>query len=203
MLIERDAQATGRPWGYTPDGAPWRIAILEPNLCSVKTCHVPMLICERVYRESPDAIAAAQVFNTDRFNKGQYFAQFASALDIVRDGKVKFRLRYKISKIMHEYANCIVSHHVDNAQNYLYYEAIYGAYPLIHNSDLLGDCGYRYRDFDCADGAGALTTAMAHHDADLDTYRARGRDFLKTLDPCGDDNVALYTAAIRDCFAQA
>jgi len=41
---------------------------------------------------------------------------------------------------------------------------------------------------------------MACHDAELDAYRARSRAFLKTLDPCGEANVAQYTAAIRDCF---
>ena len=200
LLIERDAQATGRPWGYKPDGAPWRIAIMEPNRCSVKTCHVPMLICEEVYRRQPQVLAAMQVFNADLFRREGYFAHFAAALDVVRSGLVTFRPRYKISRIMHDLAHCIVSHHVDNAQNYLYYEALHGGFPLIHNSALLADCGYRYRDLDCEDGARALLAAMACHEAELDGYRARSRAFLKTLDPCGEANVAQYSAAIRDCF---
>jgi len=196
-LIDRE------DWGYQPDGGPWRVAIMEPNIASVKTSHVPLLVCEQAFHRHPQSIAAVHVFNADRFRKGRYFAQFAAGLDIVRRGLVTFQPRYQTGVILRDHANCIVSHHFENAQNYLYYEAIHGGYPLIHNSAMLGDCGYRYRDFDCDDGARALIEAVAGHDADLDGYRIRGRAFLKTLDPCGEARIACYSAAIADCFNQS
>lgn len=200
LLIERDAAARGLTWGYRPGSAAWRIAVMEPNRCSVKTAHVPLLICEQVVRSHPDALAAIHVFNTDHFRKGQNFGQFAAGLDCVRRALVRFRPRIKVTRILHDDADCIVSHHVDNAQNYLHYEAIHGGYPLIHNSDMLGGCGYRYDDFDCEGGAQALIAAIARHDAELDAYRASARAFLQTLDPCDEANIACYSAAIAACF---
>ncbi len=44
--------------------------------------------------------------------------------------------------------NPCLCHQWENAQNYVYYEALHAGYPLIHNSHLLDDCGYRYHNFD-------------------------------------------------------
>ena len=61
----------------------------------------------------------------------------------------------------------------ENGQNYLYYDVLYGGYPLIHNSTLIGDAGYYYPDFDSAAGGRALLEAWLHHDERLDDYRAK------------------------------
>ena len=62
---------------------------------------------------------------------------------------------------------------LENGQNYLYYDVLYGGYPLIHNSTLIGDAGYYYPDFDSAAGGRALLEAWLHHDERLDDYRAK------------------------------
>ncbi len=79
---------------------------------------------------------------------------------------------------------------------HLYYEVFYGNYPLIHNSDLLGGCGYRYADFDCEDGGVAYLRAREVHDGNLANYRADAGKFLRTLDPLNPVNVAEYRAAL-------
>ena len=94
-----------------------------------------------------------------------------------------------------------MSHHWHNAQNYVYYEALYGGYPLIHNSDLLGGCGYRYDSFDSEDGGLAILQAHASHDAGLESYRANAVKLLAQLDPVNPANIASYTAAIEDAIS--
>lgn len=194
-------EAAAPDWGYRPGGGRWRIAVLEPNISTVKTNHIPLLICDVVHRTRPGLMAQVQVYNADRFGKAGYFAQFAASLDVVRCGLVRFEPRYPTGSILAGQGVAIVSHHYENAQNYLYYEALYGGYPLIHNSDQLGDCGYRYRDCDCDDGARALLAAVGGHDAALDGYRAQGRAFVATLDPGDGPNIARYGAAIAEVFA--
>lgn len=196
-LIEADGATA-----YRPGNGAWRIAIMEPNISTVKTCHVPLLVCEQMYRARADLLSGVRVYNADRFMKGRYFAQFAAGFDIVRAGLVSFAPRTKTSVVLLEQANCVVSHTCDNAQNYLYYEMLHGGYPLIHNSGYLGDCGYRYRDLDCDDGARVAIAGLAQHDADLDAYRSKAHAFLKTLDPLGDANIAIYGAAIAEVRAQ-
>ena len=64
---------------------------------------------------------------------------FARALDIVNHGMATFEGRFAIYEYMAHYGDGIVSHHWENGQNYLYYEALYGGYPLIHNSEFIRD----------------------------------------------------------------
>jgi hypothetical protein len=202
ILIERAAlrSAPGRPFCYTPGRMQWRLAILEPNICMVKTSHIPMLVADVAYRQAPSFIEVLRVYNSFHLKSDAQFAGFATSLDLVRHGLASFEARFATHEIMTLHADALVSHHWENAQNYLYYEVLYGGYPLIHNSELLGDCGYRYSAFDPQEGALALRQAFAEHDRRLDDYRRTARAFLKTLDPLAQRNVEQYSAAIAQLY---
>ncbi|KVW66591.1 DUF2827 domain-containing protein [Burkholderia ubonensis] len=202
LLVERAVgrSASARPFGYAPGRARWRLAILEPNLCMVKTSHVAMLLADVAYRQSPGFIDVLRVYNTFHLKNDPLFVGFATSLDLVRHGLASFEARFPTYEIMGQHADAIISHHWENAQNYLYYEALHGGYPLIHNSTLLGNCGYRYADFDPQDGALALRQAFAGHDAQFDDYRRTAREFLKTLDPHAEHNVEQYGAALAELY---
>ncbi|WP_428983382.1 DUF2827 family protein [Paraburkholderia diazotrophica] len=73
---------------------------------------------------------------------------------------------------------------------------------MIHNSHLIGECGYRYRNFDCEEGGRALQAAFAGHDANLDVYRRTARDFLRGLDPENEVNVRVYSDAIAALYEE-
>lgn len=195
-LVDRSANEIGRPFAYQPGAKRWRLAILEPNLCSVKTCHLPMLLCEVAYRSAPREIQYMYVFNALALKEHSTFIGYARSLSIVRHGAGSFEGRLPVFQIMTELADAVVSHHWENGQNYLYYEMLHGGFPLIHNSAFLGTCGYRYNDYDPEDGALALLRAKAEHDLNLDSYRAEAREFLKTLDPLNPVNVQNFETAI-------
>ncbi|RKP45149.1 DUF2827 domain-containing protein [Trinickia fusca] len=202
LLLERAASrsAQNRAFGYTPGRSQWRLAILEPNICMVKTSHISMLVADVAYRQSPHFIEVLRVYNSFHLKDEPLFFGFATSLDLVRHGLASFEARFAIYEVMTSQADAIISHHWENAQNYLYYEALYGGYPLIHNSALLGDCGYRYTDFDPQEGALALRQAFAEHDGRLDDYNRAARTFLKTLDPVAERNVEQYSMAIADLY---
>ncbi len=202
VLLERAvaAYADGRRFGYVPGRSRWRIAVMEPNICSVKTCHLPLLVADSAHRMSPTAIEILRVFCADKIRDNSVFIAFAQSTDLVRQGLATFEGRYPIADIMGPMADAIVSHHWENGQNYLYYEALHGGFPLIHNSSLLEGCGYRYADFDPEDGGHALIQAFRQHDRTLDSYRADARKLLDRLDPTSPANVASYSAAIASLF---
>ncbi|MCJ2013050.1 DUF2827 domain-containing protein [Methylobacterium sp. J-076] len=202
LLLERAAAARGGglSFRYQPGRARWRVAILEPNLCSVKTSHIPLLACEAAYRMRPSLLETVRVFNTDAMRENAVFVRFARALDLIDNGMASFEGRLPIIDIMGPFADAIVSHHWENGQNYLYYEALYGGFPLIHNSALIDGCGYRYTDFDPEDGGRAMLQAFMQHDLNLETYLADGRNLLARLDPTSDANVRLYSEAIAGLF---
>lgn len=183
-------------FGYRAGRRRWRVGMVEPNVCMVKTSHIPMLSCEVAHRTDPDMIERMVCYNTFHMRDQPMFNGFANSLDIVRHGLATFEGRFPIYEVLGPSVDALVSHHWENGQNYVYYEALYGGYPLIHNSHLIDDCGYRYHGFDCEEGGQALLRAFAQHDLQLPDYRARAARLLARLDPESDVNVGIYTAAI-------
>lgn len=195
-LIDKASKDFGKPFAYKPGKKRWRLAILEPNICSVKTCHLPMILCDVAHRRNPELIEHVNVFNGLALKEHASFVTFARSLDIVQQGIATFDGRFPLYQVMSLMSDMIVSHHWENAQNYLYYEALHGGFPLIHNSTMLGDCGYYYKDFDPEDGASALLQAMAEHDRNLVNYQREARAFLRTLSPDNPENIAAYESAV-------
>lgn len=187
-------------FGYQPGRKRWRMGMFEPNVCMVKTSHIPMLVCEAAHRAQPDITERVQVYNTVHLKEDPVFNGFANSLNIVRHGIASFEGRFPIWHLLSKQTDAVISHQWENAQNYVYYEALYGGYPLIHNSHLIAGCGYRYHGFDCEEGGKVLCDAFAVHDENLAQYRAQAREFLATLDPLAQTNVATYTQVIEQLY---
>ncbi|MDR5739853.1 MULTISPECIES: DUF2827 domain-containing protein [unclassified Caballeronia] len=202
MLLEKDARnlPEGLSFGYQPGKRRWRVGIFEPNVSMVKTSYVPLLACECAHRADPNVLDAVRVYGTAKLKEQPTFIEFARNLDVVRHNLASFEARFPFAQIVPREIDAIVSHQWENAQNYLYYEALHGGYPLIHNSDMIGDCGYRYHGFDCEDGGRALREAFERHDANLEAYRATARAFLRTLDPLYEANIRAYSEALDALF---
>jgi hypothetical protein len=187
----------GLRFGYQPGKPRWRVCCFEPNMCMVKTCITPMLVCEEAYRKAPQMFEFIRICNALKAKENPAFVRFARSLDIVNHGIASFEGRFAIFEYMAHFGDCIVSHHWENGQNYLYYEALYGGYPLIHNSEFIRDLGYFYPDFDCQAGGEALVRALEVHDTNLEQYKAKSAEFLKTLDIQCQPNIASYTNELQ------
>ncbi len=201
-LVDRSAETLNPPraFGYKPGRKRWRLAILEPNICMVKTAQLAMLVCDMAHRAEPTFIGRMMVHNTVQLKEQAPFIKFAQGLDLVRHGLALFEPRFAVYEIMTTTADAVVSHHWENGQNYVYYEALHGGYPLIHNSTLIGGCGYYYPDFNCDEGALALRQAFHGHDRNLDAYKREARSFLELLNPESERNIANYSAALQSLF---
>lgn len=202
-VIDR-ASATltnGETFGYKPGRKKWRLGIFEPNICMVKTSHIPMLLVDVAHRARPDFIELLRAYNTFHMKDHVTFVGFANSLDIVRHGLATFEGRFPVYQCLSSQVDAVVCHQWENGQNYLYYEALYGSYPLIHNSTFIEDCGYFYPGFDCEEGGLALIQAFAQHDADLAGYRERARTFLRTLAPENENNVRAYNEALVNLYS--
>lgn len=193
---------SGAGFAYEPGRRRWRMGMFEPNVCMVKASHIPLLVCEMAHRADPDITERVQAYNTYHMKQNPTFNGFANSLDIVRHGLTSFEGRFPIWQVLSQHCDAVISHQWENAQNYVYYEALYGGYPLIHNSHLIGDCGYRYHDFDCEEGGRVLQKAFAEHDQNLDAYRAQSQKFLATLDPAAEANVKAYTDAMEQLYIE-
>ncbi len=186
----------GYRYGYRPRAeagtSALRVGIFEPNISVQKTSSIPMLICEEAYRVDNGSIASMVALNTFHMKEHATLLHMANSLDLVRDHRALFEGRHDVVSFMAVHGDAIVSHQWANDQNYLYLDALYGGYPLIHNSPWIKDAGYYYPDFDVQEGARQLLRAQREHDAALDDYRERGRRVIEAVNPFSQANLEAY-----------
>jgi hypothetical protein len=195
-----DTLPPDKPWGYRPGRTTWRVCSFEPNLCMVKTSLIPLLVCEEAYRNNPAFLDNMKVCNTLVVKDDMQFASMARTLDVVNHGLATFEGRFAVYEFMAYHGDCIVSHHWENGQNYLYYEALYGGYPLVHNSEFIKGCGYYYPHFDCQAGGQALLRAFMEHDRRLDDEKRSTAALLHSLDVTNPHNIEVYTRELLALF---
>ena len=196
--LDADPELKAR-FGYRNHGTAKRIAFFEPNLNVVKnrSCRCS----PRTRATSSIRSRRARVHDQHVRQEGKRRLQASRArAEMVRDGKATADVRAPFVAWAAHHTDIVVSHHWENGLNYLLYDALYGNYPLVHNSPFLRDVGYYYPDFEIFDAARAIATAAQTHDARLDDYAAAARRCLHQVDTLAEHNVHAYSAQIRQLF---
>jgi len=165
-------------WKRRPECEPWRIGVFDPTINVVKTFHLPLLVCEQTERQAPGLLSRVLLFGAQRFTGNPHFAELVGALDLGRQGKVFAEQRHPLPSVLGRHVDAVVTHQWENALNYLFWDVLYSGRPLIHNVSDLGDAGYRYLDFDPADGGRVLADALHHHRSRRDTVRSAELEVL-------------------------
>lgn len=150
-------------WKNCDSSNGWRVGVFDPTVNVVKTFHLPLLACEEAYRAKNDTISHVLLFGAQRFIGNQHFSDLVTSLDLGRDGRVFAEARHPLPQVLGKYVDAVVTHQWENSLNYLYWDVLYSGRPLIHNSAHLGDAGYRFADFDPADGGRVLLDAARQH----------------------------------------
>ena len=181
---------------------PRRMSIMEPNRSLCKSCYVPILICEAAYKQEPESIEHVYACNTWDRKDGQAFHNFIGWTKLVKDGVMSIEGRHLTPYFLGRYTDIMVSSQWEVGLNYIYYEVLYGDYPLVHNSPFLREAnvGYYYDQFDAYDGAKQLLEAIHHYDEHIDEHRKNNKAFLETLDPKYPENVKAYGDLVRALF---
>ena len=175
----------------------WRVGITDPNITVMKTIHMPALVCEAAYRLKPKLFEKIYVTNSLALMKDAHFTSFIGALSSTKAGVLSVEQRFMLYDFLTKHVDAIVTHHWENGLNYLYYEVLFGGYPLVHNSEFLKNFGYYYNSFDAEDGARALIEAMQGHDANLAAYKRRNAKLFKRLDPLNPANIELHEGLLQ------
>ena len=195
----------GKAFGFKPHedlNTPraWRAAIFEPNISVAKNCVIAMLACEAAYRLNKQSLALMMVMNSYHMKEHQTFNRFALNLDLTRENKASYEPRMGfVDGMIDHHIDVVVSHQWENAQNYLYYDALYGGFPLVHNSPFLhkDNLGFYYPEFDARIGGEQLVNAWQQDAAFWNDYRSRSNAFLKTLLPTDKNNVKAFMHRVK------
>ena len=182
----------------------FRLAIFEPNVSVVKCSAIPMLACDEAYRVGGGHVEFMNVLCSDHMIQHPTMLYLGNSLDLVRDHKAVFVGRHDMPTFMAGHANAVVSHQWNNDQNYSYLDALYGNYPLIHNSNWLWkgfSAGYYYPDFDAAKAGEQIIAAWEHHDDNLADYKSRSQKVFQAVSPSNETNISTYARLIRELVA--
>lgn len=189
-------------FGYKPNRKKKkaRIGILEPNISVVKNCFIPILITEKVYQEHPEKIEHVYVCNSVDKKDRTSFHNFVGVTNIVKDNVLTAEGRFFTPLFMAEHADLLVTHQWECGLNYLYYEIIYGNYPIVHNSEYLKDAniGFFYPEFDALEGAEALLEAIDTYDVNFESHQKRNETYVESLLPTSPNNVLAYKKLIEN-----
>jgi hypothetical protein len=196
-----DACSHGLPENglYRPHDGPKRLSVIEPNVNIVKFCLYPTLIADLAYRARPDSIAILQVTNAEHMaRESMEFISLMNQLDIVRRRKAIFLGRHNTPEFLSSNTDILISHQLENPLNYIYLEACWQGYALVHNASLCSDLGYYYPDNDAEKGAQQVLNVLDRHDAHASWYRENQRSMIARYMPDQPQLVSTYDALLED-----
>lgn len=192
-------EEAGLRFGYQPRSARgetgprgMRLAVFEPNISVVKCGVIPMLIAETAFRVDANAVRFLHVLNSAHMREHPSFSFLLGSMDLYRRERVHLDGRHDFAGFMSQNADAVIAHQWQNDQNILYLDALYGGYPLIHNSPWLSSLGYYYGESDIESGGAQLLRAVQRHDTEHNYYTQRARSFLMSLSPRGSENCSHY-----------
>ena len=157
-----------------------RIGVMEPNLNIVKFSLIPTMITEECYRGEigKKHIDKLMLTNSEKIAKNKEFMGMIRTFDLFKDNKITAESRYQTAYILSQHIDVLVCHQILNPLNYLYLDAAYMGYPVLHNAPLCKDLGYYYENSDTVDGAKQLDYILTEHDKNIDAYNERNDKVL-------------------------
>jgi hypothetical protein len=179
------------------------VIIMEPNYTIVKTAWLPIVACDLFHQRHPDLLEDVRVYNFPGHEHARTMVNnltLGSRFKAVpRDSFVNVILQCNRDDTM----PIFVCHQMNNSLNYLYYEALYYGFPLVHNSPDLEGCGYVYEGHDVKQCADAILKAYKEHDRSIDTYRDTAKEYLRRVDPENPDVRRVFEERLRASVAKA
>lgn len=137
------------PGKYVPSGIKQkRISTMEPNINMVKTSLVPIITTELFYRKHPDLLERLSVFCGETVRKKPDMVTFVKELDSYLAKKMFFEARYPMVWTLQKHTDIVLSHQNQCELNYVYLDASWLGYPVVHNSPFMKELGWYYQEND-------------------------------------------------------
>lgn len=176
-----------------------RVSVLEPNISVLKNCMIPILIGEEAYRNHPELIKHIYLCNTFDIKDNAAIFNYIGYTSAVKSNVMSVETRHITPLFLAEYTDIVVSFQWENALNYVYYETLYGKYPLVHNSPMLKEkhVGFYYDGFDAYDGERQLINAIKTYDSDFERHQTWNQKLFDEVSPTNPENIRKYQILIE------
>lgn len=161
-------------------GGPYSFTIIEPNISFQKCSLIPIMVCERYYRQNPNRFHEVAVVNGDKLVSSLHFKNnILPTLDIHKAGRLHFLPRASTNELSKSLNTHIVIHHtVNNDYNYIFFEHLLMGFPVIHNFALLKDYGYYYEGDDISAACDLIDVIAETHVSKIEAYRAMAKQLF-------------------------
>jgi hypothetical protein len=193
IIIEEMTALANKPkdklYYMMPRANPSKITLLiaEPNVALFKGSWMPVCAGEYLHQKNAELIDEVYAFS---WPDNSHSYTMSNSLSLGK--KLRRFKRLTMPDIMTHFNTLssmpiFVSHQINNSLNYLYYECLYYGWPLVHNSVDLEGCGYYYKENDIEACANAILYAQKHHIKNIESYKAKAREYLRRVDPFDPD----------------
>jgi len=175
---------------------------MEPNLNIVKFCLIPAMIAEESYRTVTGRkhIEKLRITNATTVSKHKEFMSIINTFDLFREGKVSAESRYQTAYMLTQHLDVLICHQLLNPLNYLYLDAAFLGYPVLHNAPMCKDLGYYYEGSDTIKAAKQLDYILTEHDKNIEVYDEKNDEVLQRYHADNDDLVKTYDILIENLF---
>lgn len=196
----QDYMAThGKSCEYAPSGKQEkRILNFEPNLNMVKTSTQSIVALERFYRQSPEYVGECYFFNTNIIKQKKDFIDFVKNLDIYKSGKASFEGGIGIVNALGKYGDIVIASQNQNELNYLYLDAAWMGYPVLHNSSMMKDIGYYYEGNNAQQASEILLDICQNFDSQHEQYKEESRQKASKYMITNEEHIKEYTKLIHE-----
>lgn len=195
-------KATGKHVLYNPKNEKRRkMGSFEPNLNIVKNCVLPVVIAERFYRRHPELVENMFIFNTEIVKQKKDLIQLVTGLNINKDKRISFEGGLSIVKALTNYVDIVVSHQNGCELNYLYLDAAWLGYPVVHNSHMMRDIGFYYPNNDAEIACQVLFDVANNFDNNYEEYLLKSRKKAEEYMITNQKHIDDYTILIEEAMA--
>jgi hypothetical protein len=187
---------------YNPDKEKKVIGVMEPNINIVKYGLIPAMIAEESYRGNVgnSKIDKVMITNGEKVKANHEFMSIIRTFDLFKDKKLSAESRYQTAFILTQYFDVVISHQILNPLNYLYLDAAFLGYPVLHNASLCKDLGYYYENSDTKEGAKMLNYILTEHDNNMQEYHERNDLVLQRYHADNENLIETYDKLIYNLF---
>lgn len=170
--------------------------VMEPNMSVMKNSFYPTIILEKNQKTNP--LDHIYLFGTDKVKDKKPFIDFILSTELYKDKRLSVESRYKVSKVLTEHADFVLSWQWENNLNYLWLEIAWMGYPIVHNGSLCKDVGYYYDGFDADMAVKKIGEVISKHNENHKIYLDKNREIIKRYTSENDVLVKQYTELINN-----
>lgn len=191
-----------KSWQYEVGKEKKILGIMEPNLNIVKFSLIPTMIAEECYRGEVGKkhIEKLRITNSEKVKKNNEFLAMIGTFDLYKDGKITAESRYQTAYMLTQHLDVVICHQILNPLNYLYLDAAFLGYPVLHNAPMCKDLGYYYEGSDTIKAAKQLDYILTEHDKNIEEYDERNDKALQRYHADNEELVKTYDMLIKNLF---